>query len=121
MRITEEKMRNRLHDDKKELTLNAEKAVIEISTMTNIVRSQIQILRELREIFQISINSRSRRSHGGTVRIPVMSDQREQIRAAESTLGAIIQERETFSEKLDILFKDVKKTQKSVGLLNFQI
>lgn len=99
----------------KDLARAVEKVAIQISTINSVVQSQIQILKDLREIFRLSIGLASRRPQGANLQIPIMSDQKEQVRAAERSLSFVIKDRYRFSKTLDALSKDVK----SVGF--FQV
>ncbi|KAI5845218.1 hypothetical protein DFP73DRAFT_594349 [Morchella snyderi] len=104
----------------KDLVRAVEKVVIQISTISSVVQSQIQILKDLREIFRLSIGLASRRPQGANLQIPIMSDQKEQVRAAERSLSFVIKDRYRFSKTLDALTKDVKSLSGSLAVRGTQ-
>ncbi|RPB16297.1 hypothetical protein P167DRAFT_312631 [Morchella conica CCBAS932] len=109
-----------INKDMDDLARAVEKVAIQISTINSVVQSQIQILKDLREIFRLSIGLASRRPQGANLQIPIMSDQKEQVRAAERSLSFVIKDRYRFSKTLDALSKDVKSLSGSLAVRGTQ-
>lgn len=113
-----EKRRDReqkeLNSEKKRLLLALDKAITDIYTMSSVVRSQIQILQDLQEVYHVSFRKKLERSVASTINVPVISKQKEQIRAAVRTIDVVIQGRKAFCAALDDLVRDFKKTNDSV-------
>lgn len=105
-----DRKRKELNGGKKRLLLVLGKAITDIYTMASVVQSQIQILRDLREVYHVSFRKRLDRSVASTIRVPVISKQEEQIRAAVRTIDTVIEGRKAFCFVLDDLLKDFKKT-----------
>lgn len=103
-----------LNNEKKRLLQVLDKVVADIDIMTSVVQSQIQILQDLREVYQVSFRERSQRTTASTVRVPVITRHKEQIRAAVETAGVVIEGRKAFCKSLDDLLKDFKKIHGSV-------
>lgn len=82
--------------------------------MMRVVESQIQILRDLREIFSVSSRKKGERSVESILKIPVIVKQKEQMPSTVKAIGVVIERREAFYATLDGLFKDVKRAHRSV-------
>lgn len=103
-----------LNSERKKMLFALNKAITDIYTMTSVVRSQIQILQDLQEVYQVSFRKKLERSVASTINIPVISKQKEQIRAAVRTIDVVIQGRKAFCAALDDLVQDFKKTNDTV-------
>lgn len=103
-----------LNSEKKKMLLVLNKAITDIYTMTSVVRSQIQILQDLQEVYHVSFRKKLERSVASTINVPVISKQKEQIRAAVRTIDVVIQGRKAFCAALDDLVQDFKKTNDTV-------
>lgn len=83
--------------------------------MKDVVQSQIQILEDLREIFQNSFKFEKGvgrpRNHRNAVKIPYIMDGKEQMRKAVVTVDAVIRERKEFKEELSVWLKDLRKSK----------
>lgn len=99
---------------KKRMLLDLNKAITDIYTITSVVRSQIQILQDLQEVYHVSFRKKLERSVASTINVPVISKQKEQIRAAVRTIDVVIQGRKAFCAALDDLVQDFKKTNDTV-------
>lgn len=108
------KKQKELNNEKKRLLQVLDKVVTDIDIMTSVVQSQIQILQDLREVYQVSFRERSQRTVASTVRVPVITRHKEQIRVAMETAGVVIEGRKAFCKSLDDLLKDFKKIHGSV-------
>lgn len=84
--------------------------ILDLSTMMNVVRSQIKYLGQLQQIFQnpYENNVGHPRPHKNTFLIPFIHGRREQMIAVLATLKAVIEERESFFRELTIWEKDLK-------------
>jgi hypothetical protein len=92
---------------------NLERLNTDISALNIGVKSQIEILKELRQIYENTFyqeNTYDRNS----MKIPMLWEMKEQIRPALPTIDKIIGERKLFYENLKDLVKGVRKLQKSV-------
>jgi hypothetical protein len=98
-----------------------EESLADIAIMKAVVQSQIQILEDLREIFQNSFKFEKGvgrpRNHRNAVKIPYIMDGKEQMRKAVVTLDAVIRERREFREELSVWLKDLRKSKILVWLL----
>ncbi|KAI5851752.1 hypothetical protein DFP73DRAFT_538419 [Morchella snyderi] len=92
-----------------------EESLADIAIMKDVVQSQIQILEDLREIFQNSFKFEKGvgrpRNHRNAVKIPYIMDGKEQMRKAVVTLDALIRERRDLSEELGLWLKDLRKSK----------
>ncbi|KAH8144410.1 uncharacterized protein LAJ45_11610 [Morchella importuna] len=92
-----------------------EESLADIAIMKDVVQSQIQILEDLREIFQNSFKFEKGvgrpRNHRNAVKIPYIMDGKEQMRKAVVTVDAVIRERKEFKEELSVWLKDLRKSK----------
>lgn len=114
-----DRKRKELNYEKKRLLLVLGKAIADVYTMVSVVQSQIQILQDLREVYHVSFRKRLDRSVASTIRVPVISKQEEQIRAAVRTIDTVVEGRKAFCFVLDDLLKDFKKTNDFVVFPTF--
>lgn len=111
-----DRKRKELNCEKKRLILVLSKAVTDVYTMASVVKSQIQILQDLRELYHVSFRKKLDRFVASTIKVPIISKQEEQIRAAVRTIDTVIEGRKAFCLVLDDLLKDFKKTNDFVIL-----
>lgn len=80
---------------------------IALLTMTQVVRSQITYLEELRQIFQNSYPDLNPRTYRNQYPIPFMDNREEGMRDVIQSLSGIIAEREKFHGELGSMMKEL--------------
>ncbi|KAI5851645.1 hypothetical protein DFP73DRAFT_537947 [Morchella snyderi] len=84
----------------------------DISALNIVVKSQIEILKELRQIYENTFYQENIYDRNA-IKIPLLWEMKEQIGPALLTIDKIIGERNLFYENLNDLVKGVRKLQKS--------
>lgn len=90
--------------------------VVNIATLKNIVQSQVEILEDLRDIYENTIRAPAQKNchDKNVVKIPVLHRSVEEISSALMTIDKIVEERKKYQEKLDALSERAGKSRKYV-------
>lgn len=99
-----------LRHEMEDLIKGFESYVLDVSTMMNVVRSQIQYLAQLEKIFQNPYGATvgQPQPHKNSFKIPHIHGQREQIIVVIATLKSMVEEREICFKELSIWERDMK-------------
>lgn len=90
--------------------------IANITTLKSIVQSQIEILEDLRDIYENTNRTPAKRNcrNKNVVKIPVLQRAIEEIPVALITIDGVVEEREKYHEKLDVLLERVGRSKKYV-------
>lgn len=90
--------------------------IANITTLKSIVQSQIEILEDLRDIYENTDRTPAKKNcrNKNVVKIPVLQRAIEEIPVALITIDGVVEEREKYQEKLDVLLERVRKSKKYV-------
>lgn len=90
--------------------------IVDIATLESIVQSQVEILEDLRDIYEHTVRAPAKRNcyNKNVVKIPVLHKSTEQITSALMTIDKIVEERKKYHEQLHFLLERAEKSKKNV-------
>lgn len=90
--------------------------MVDVETLKRILESQIEILEDLRDIYENTIRDPLKKNCYNKIglNIPVLQDSREQIPPTLDTIDKVIEERQKLGQKLDDVLVRVEKLKSAV-------
>lgn len=98
------------------MTRELDSLIVNIATLKSIVQSQVEILEDLRDIYEHTVRAPAKKNchNKNVVKIPVLHRLTEQIPSALMTIDKIVEERKRYQEQLDFLLERAGKLKKNV-------
>lgn len=92
-----------------------DQAIVDLTSMRTVARRQIEILRDLQQLFGNLGRKQDRPQYGNALQIPFLEEQPEQIKAVDKLLVVLVKEREELDEELAVWAADLTALRNLVG------
>ncbi|KAL0640311.1 hypothetical protein Q9L58_000591 [Maublancomyces gigas] len=108
---------HRIYNNDNTVVQTLDSLVIDLITLKSIVKSQVEILEDLQDIYENTTRTPAQGNchNKNVVKIPVLQKAVEEIPFAVVTIEAVVRERKKYQEKLDVLLERAERSKKHLS------